>query len=65
MMCPDGAVDSPVDPETERAEMLASIEQRADVHEVYEGANIVYTGRGARGPQRRVRQYSYDCSRSK
>jgi YD repeat-containing protein len=64
MDCQDGAVDVVKDPVTERKEQLAWIESSADIHSVgYEGANIVYVRRGARGPSRRVREYSYDCSK--
>ncbi|MFN0250430.1 MAG: hypothetical protein ACKV2T_26355 [Kofleriaceae bacterium] len=63
MDCQDGAVDGVKDPATERAEMLAWIEKNADIHSVaYEGANVVYVGRGERGPWRRVRQYAYACT---
>jgi hypothetical protein len=64
MECLDGAVDPPPkDPETERNEMLAWIEKSANIHSVaYDGANVVHVGSGERGPWRRVRHYSYDCT---
>jgi hypothetical protein len=64
MMCDEGAVDPPPkDPVVERREMLESIEQRAHVQTIsYEGANIVISASGEKGPQRRYRHYSYDCA---
>jgi hypothetical protein len=67
MMCDDGAVDPPPkDPVVERREMLEWIEQSANVHTIaYDGANIVISASGEKGPQRRFRHYSYgkDCAK--